>query len=863
MTVFGLIRAAIFGAGPETLGDRRTGTPDATTDAPAEPEPVARTNLDCQRRAVQALDLLIEATEAERKAWFLQFGEADPALAAYVAVLLKSDESGHAVLPTQPPTDPITLEIAPPDRIGPYRLVNRIGGGGMGDVYLGVRDDGLFQQTVAVKIIRRGRLSPELRRRFSEEREILATLQHPNIAQLFDGGETEQGLPYLIMERLQGGAITDFVADRQPSLTELLDLFLDVCEAVQFSHQSQVIHADIKPSNIIVTDDGVVKLVDFGIARFVRADGPPAPVSAPSEPLTRSYAPPERLLGAAASVSGDVYSLGRVLVDLINSHGPDAPGFEPEDDRTHPPVTLIHDRKDVRALGIATDLEAIVEKALAQDPSARYASVIEMAEDLRRFRRGFPVAARPDTWRYRTACFVHRHRIGLALTTLALVLSILTSLIMAALVVESQRARADADRRFSETSALSEFLINDFDRQLESLPGSLPLRREIVTRSQNYLTALSRDSKAPDAVKLEIAKGRIRLARIYGLDVDGGLGDMKTALDNLERADRLLRELHARDPHDPNLLLPMADAEITRASRIFIDPNAGSIRESLEELRQARTLFEQAEREPNLHAYAVLGKWRADVMMARGYLYIQQAGPAESILKTALAQNTAPPGAEPKIENEWSYLLSASHFILGELYHQQQRYSLSLDELGAAYVTIEANRRNGTVSLRSEHILASVQGALGDVYSKLKKYPEAVQAYKKNVSQLETLTHYGPNADIESELAYKRLKAAAALSNAGRHYEAKILGTGAIADYLAWSQRPGVSSPSPRLLGLLYSALGKLEQEADDRKDACLNFRHADTAWRSADSKGQITPIDAKVIAALKASLNRCKAVGR
>lgn len=186
----------------------------------------------------------------------------------------------------------------PPERIGAYRIVERLGGGGMGEVYLGVRDDGLFKHTVAVKVIKQGLFSGQLAKRFAEERRILASLQHPNIAQLFDGGEAPSGHSFIVMEHLEGQAITDYVATARPSLNQILRLFLDACSAVQFSHQNLVVHADIKPSNIIVTDKGVVKLVDFGIARALAPLLAEDATQGQPEPMTRAYAAPERRRGA-------------------------------------------------------------------------------------------------------------------------------------------------------------------------------------------------------------------------------------------------------------------------------------------------------------------------------------------------------------------------------------------------------------------------------------------------------------------------------------------------------------------------------------------------------------------------------------
>lgn len=405
----------------------------------------------------------IDLPQEERTSFLETACGDDAGLRQRVEALLAADADADAILeetPDQLASD--LLEVAPTtlERIGSYRLIKTLGRGGMGDVFLGQRDDGTFKHLVALKVIRKGMDSEDILRRFRAERQILASLNHPHIAQLYDGGMTEDGRPYFAMEYLEGKPITTFCDAQQRSIKERLLLFCDVCAAVQHAHEHQIIHRDIKPSNIIVTKNGVPKLLDFGIAKVVSPDLMDLSIAMTRTGLrlmTPEYASPEQIQGRHLSLTSDVYSLGVVLYELMTGHRPYRTSgrathdierivCEAEPDRLSTAVNLVEKRTKIdgttRIISPETvsearstsidglrrllrgDLEDIVLQAIHKDPHRRYASAGALAEDIRRYLEGRPILARHDTLIYRTQKYVRRHKIGVAIAAAILGLSI-------------------------------------------------------------------------------------------------------------------------------------------------------------------------------------------------------------------------------------------------------------------------------------------------------------------------------------------------------------------------------------------------------------------------------------------------------
>ena len=435
-------------------------------------------------REVNALfQQVLDHSPAEREAFLRRIGDSE--LEGAVRALLHADEAAEQFLeePLVRPeekrspglaTERTSAEPSPPlDRqIGPYRLLRRIGQGGMSTVYLARREDE-FQRQVALKLIRRDMESAESERRLRDERKILAHLDHPYIARLYDGGTTEDGLPFFVMEVIDGQPIDLYCDERRLSIRERLELFLKILMAVHYAHQNLIVHRDLKPSNILVTDDGTPKLLDFGIAKILNAElavEGSEKTATWMRMLTPSYASPEQLRGTAITTASDVYSLGALLFKLLTGALPyrldgDAPQEVAqrlaESDPRAPSEALAElaesDRKSAARSRhvsptelrqeLAGDLDAIVRKALQPATQRRYGSVEQLSQDLQRHLNGFPVQAGPDSLGYRAAKFLRRHRRAVIAGTVALGL---LAFLLGMLAVQNLRVARERDRAQQE-----------------------------------------------------------------------------------------------------------------------------------------------------------------------------------------------------------------------------------------------------------------------------------------------------------------------------------------------------------------------------------------------------------------------------
>jgi serine/threonine-protein kinase len=461
-----------------------------------------------------------------------------------------------------------------PASIGPYRILSTLGTGGMGDVYLAERDDGQFHHRVAIKVLRADRAGPELKRRFLAERQILAQLIHRNIAWLLDGNVTAEGLPYLVMEYVEGMPLVEYSDARHLDITRRLRLFLDVCGAVEYAHRRLVVHRDLKPANILVTDEGVVKLLDFGIAKLIDATDDTTRTRTGQRVMTPEYASPEQVRGETIGTASDVYQLGVLLYELLTGRRPyrvtrSLPSIELavlSADPLRPsaaitvkaaPASDDDPAKTAQVRGttasrlhrrLAGDLDQIILKALRKEPDQRYGSATELAEDVRRHLEGRPVLARRGTVRYRASRFVRRHRVGVAAVML-LMISLVAG--AAGTAWQARQAAAERDRARAEAekaTRLAEFLTGMFDVAAEGnvrvdtlrlLPvlerGAARIRAQLADQPDIQAAALITVSDLYEKL------GRYEEAQTYGEEAlrvrRGTLGpdhpDVAEALDNL------------------------------------------------------------------------------------------------------------------------------------------------------------------------------------------------------------------------------------------------------------------------------------------------------------------------------------------
>jgi serine/threonine protein kinase/Flp pilus assembly protein TadD len=446
-------------------------------------------------RLAPVLDELLEMEPGARELRLLQLERESPELAAEVHRLLALDTARPDFLSTPAYHESICVSL-PGALVGPYRLLKQIGEGGMGQVWLAERADGLFERRAALKLLRPGFADTGLRTRFDRERQILAKLAHEHIARFLDAGFGDDGQPYLALEYVEGQGITAYATQRKLTVVQRLALFLQVCSAVSHAHASLVVHRDLKPSNILVTPAGAVRLLDFGIAKLLDAPGRETTETtrAGSRAFTLHYAAPEQIRGEAVTATTDVYSLGVVLYELLTGCKPyrlrrdtDAEWEEAilNSDPTRP-SSMARSRDDhltrserKLARTLSGDLDNIVLKALHKAPEDRYLSVEALASDLRRYLAGRPVSARPHSLDYRLRKYVQRNalQIGLGLG----IIVVLGSALYVALW-QARQARAETQRAQAETQraqAMHDFMVGLFEQaEQESGPtNAVDIRR--------------------------------------------------------------------------------------------------------------------------------------------------------------------------------------------------------------------------------------------------------------------------------------------------------------------------------------------------------------------------------------------------
>ena len=396
-------------------------------------------------------------------------------------------------------------------RLGPYRILSELGQGGMGTVYLAERADGAFAQRVAIKVVR-GLLDADRVRRFRAERQMLASLQHPNIARLIDGGTTDDGWPYLVMEFVDGAPIDAFADSHRLDLAARLALFRTVCEAVGHAHRHLIVHRDIKPSNILVTTDGTPKLLDFGIAKLLDDTDPELSARTMTDMrlLTPDYAAPEQVRGEPVTTATDVYALGVLLFELLTGQRPHA--FRSLTAQEIERVVCETDapRPSTVARGLPDDLDVIVGTALHKDRARRYTSVEALADDLGRFLDGLPIQARPATWRYRARRFAARHRWGVGIAAAFVLLLVGFSVIVSVQAARLARERDVAQRERDTAEEVSSFLVGLFEvSDPRQARGDTITARELLERGASRVESSLADQP--------VVQGRLMdtIGRVY------------------------------------------------------------------------------------------------------------------------------------------------------------------------------------------------------------------------------------------------------------------------------------------------------------------------------------------------------------
>jgi len=558
--------------------------------------------------------------------------------------------------------------------IGPYRVTGVIGRGGMGTVYSAVRSDQSFEQEVAIKVLGHGSDNEAARSRFRQERQILARLEHPGIALLLDGGANEDGFPYLVMERVRGLPITDYARAKRLLLRQKLELFQQVCAAVHYAHQHLVVHRDIKPANILVTEEGVPKLLDFGIAKLLLEDS--GNTLSGLRMLTPEYASPEQLLSQPVTTATDVYLLGVLLYELLAGSHPFSLDGQPPRDAER----IVCEQDPVRPSSIAAqadagkirgELDNIVLMAMRKDPARRYGSVLQLSKDLQRHADGMPVLACPDTLAYRTSKFAKRHSLALA-TTVAV-----TVTLGAGAWVTTEQARR-SEQRFQQVRRLANSFLFEFHDQIEPLPGSIEAREMVVRTALSYLNQLSTEASGDVSLERDIANAYQRVGDVQGNPYASNLGRSSDALASYQKAVEIKTRLLDRS-QDPLRFIGLSESIL----------RCGDVQLVLGQTREAQISFETA-----LNILDRVPRASASEVRLLGTVYAR------------LGQVKAVRGDAPGALD--AYRTSAAHF---RRLHQLEPVARNLDLLALS------SQRSGYAMIW-----------IGDVDGALAAYKEAIQS---------------------------------------------------------------------------------------------------------------------------------------
>ena len=667
----------------------------------------------------------------------------------------------------------------------------------MGTVYLGVRDDDAFQKRVAIKVLKLGMDTENIVSRFRHERQILASLEHPFIAGLLDGGTTSDGRPYFAMEYIEGQPIVDYCDTHWLGTVARLELFRNVCAAVQYAHQNLIIHRDIKPANVLVMADGTPKLLDFGIAKLLNpelAGHTLAPTAPGLQLMTPEYASPEQVRGEAVTTATDVYSLGVLLYELLAGRLPyrltsRAPAdivrivCESEPLRPSTAVTSIDAQPERRAGArsdapqeptaapkpergrtvdgdrlrrqLAGDLDNIILKALSKEPRRRYASADQFAEDVRRHLAGLPVIARKDTWGYRTTKFVRRNRaavVAAAMTFVALIAGIIGTTWQARL---ARAERARAEQRFSDVRHLANAFLFNFHDSIADLEGSTAARKLVVTTGVEYLDKLAQDAGDRVDLRREIAGGYIKVGDVQGRPFTPNLGDTAGALASYRKAVALYESLTGEAARDEAVRRQLALAYMRLSDVLTASGDtAGSLSFARKSLAIEREISSDATDAPAARRALVASYTRVgDMLAATGDVTgaLEHRRTALAIMESVIA---AAPDDVANIRQ-----LGVAYQKLGNTLGNPNAPNVgdragglaALERSSEIFRDASAKYPNNAM-FRRNHAIAESNGA--DVLFAMKRFDEALARERRSLAVYEAQARADPaNAAAQNDLA--------------------------------------------------------------------------------------------------------------
>ncbi|MEM8547957.1 MAG: protein kinase, partial [Pseudomonadota bacterium] len=825
------------------------------------------------RIALDLADQYLAADPAEREL-LLQRTE-DPNIRAQVLAIVGAITQAGVALgdgPVDPDTDLVGTHL------GDYHLQARLGEGGMGAVYLAERSHQDFQQTVAVKVMRGRFMASELIRRFHAERDILASLRHPYIAQLIDGGSAD-GVPYLVMEYIEGQPVSDYLDARQASIRERVEMLIMVATAVQAAHQNLVVHRDLKPSNVLVTADGIPKLLDFGIAKIIDHDGEPGPDATQlgRQALTPDYASPEQILEGRVTTLSDVYSLGVLAYEILAGERPYrldpssaaamAQSLSDLDlPRASKRLTRVADtalrQRIASARGsspqrlsqsLQGDLDNILMKALAREPTERYESVAAFSRDLQHFLDGQPVSARAATLGYRLQRFVGRNRLAVAFSA-ALLLSLMVGLVAStALYWQAESARAEATARFDQVRSLARTMMFNVYDDIARIPGTASLREELAGTAQTYLETLATSDQAPAVVRLDAAEGYARLYTILNREAVEEAGNRDQARAAYDSAIKLFIALTSASPEDASAWRGYGKLLSTRASDVLTIDN---------DVASARTLLTRAEAAlANAHRLAPRD---ADITESQQLVTLGRANAekwADNYQGTIEIAGTLIDALEPASELRPSAqtILGDALQMRGEAYYWIDQYPKAIADYGDAIAAYQLALVSGGEDQAVASQLSNAFWSRGNSYVDTGKPELAALDYAEAVALVALSVARDPDDQAGArQLAILRASQAMALVQSGERERPLTL----MGETNDWFEAQALADPDTagpqRSLAISYYMMADIYRLAERSDDSCAWFRRSLAQWRSIDERFGMADFDKPQIDAINDYLNDC-----
>ncbi len=829
-----------------------------------------------ERRALHVMEEVMELPGDAQPAALDEHCQGDEQLRQRVMALLARDREETTSFGRRL-ADGLSRPVFP-EVVGSYRLLSRLGEGGMGSVYLAKRDDGLYDREVAVKFVRPGHSAAT--EQFAVERQILAGLKHPNIAQLLDGGD-EAGQPYLVMEYVQGIPINEFATHAGIGLHDVLRLFIQVANAVHYAHGRLIVHRDIKPGNVLVTEDQQVKLLDFGIAKLYK--GPDSATLDPIQsaltlagltPITPDYASPEQLAGEQATPASDIYALGVLMYETLTGNRPyqltgrslpeahrlltrtgELPPSQATDAQRRPATVqpVVPNFSPVQLRG---DLDRIVMKAMHRDSARRYVSAAHMADDLQRLLDNKPVLASGDDWLYLSRKFVSRHRAGMVAGAVAVAALVAGLVATSTLYVEAERARAEADLRFDQLRTLARSMMFDVYDAIDRIPGSTTARQTLVADVQEYLEALSQSANAPADVKLDAAQGYVRLYEIFNRQAVSDNEDRARAQVAADKAQALLEGLIAEATPSELAHGLLGDLLSAQADETLYTLNRPEV--ARERIQGALDAYARARQLSPDSLDLETRRLRAQRILADSYKWQADLEQAVRLLSLTLSEIEALRAAQPD-HHDLMRIHADVLFLRGE-----SKYFA--DENGPAESDFQEALRWYTQLKSVSDEQRSVNDALMIAYWSLgnlqytnEAWSEALESYDTALKLLEPQVTRDPDdANATRRLRIFSATKAKALSQVGRVDEAMEL----VSDGNRWFEQQAANDPdipiALREVALSYDTTADILEIGDRVTEACDWRRRSLDVWRQIDARWGISEFDRAELGRIEGVVNGC-----